>query len=98
MDKVLVLSCGTGGGHNSAARAIADRLNKDNCKAIFSEYLDIVNPKMTNIINKIYIKSTIGNGRIFKKVYKLGEIYDEMKLKSPVYALNKLSKKSFMTM
>lgn len=93
MDKVLVLSCGTGGGHNSAARAIVDRLNKDNCKAVFSEYLDIVNPKMTNIINKIYIKSTIGNGRIFKKVYKLGEIYDEMKLKSPVYALNKLSKK-----
>ena len=75
--KVLILSCGAGGGHNSAARAIVDRLNKDNCKAVFSEYLDIVNPKMTNIINKIYIKSTIGNGRIFKKVYKLGKLVYE---------------------
>ena len=77
MDKVLVLSCGTGGGHNSAARAIVDRLNKDNCKAVFSEYLDIVNPKMTNIIiNTAKPGVVIGHGgdeieKLKKEISKL---------------------------
>lgn len=94
MKKVLVLSCGTGGGHNSAALAIVEKLNKEGILAEFKEYLEIINPKLSTGINKLYIKSTIGNGKIFKKVYRLGELYDDrIKIKSPVYALNQLSKK-----
>lgn len=91
--KVLVLSCGTGGGHNSAAKAIVNELSHNNVTADFKEYLDIVNPKLKNLVNNLYIKSTTGNGRIFKRVYRLGTFYDNTKLKSPVYALNSLAKK-----
>lgn len=91
--KILVLSCGTGGGHNSAAKAIVDELNRHNATADFIEYLDIINPRIRNLVNNLYIKSTTGNGRIFKRVYKLGTLYDNTNFKSPVYVLNSLAKK-----
>ena len=91
--KVLVLSCGTGGGHNSAAKAIVNELNNNNVIADFKEYLDIINPRVRNLVNNLYIKSTTGKGRIFKRVYKIGTFYDNTNLKSPVYALNSLAKK-----
>ena len=90
--KILVLSCGTGG-HNSAAKAIVDELNRHNATADFIEYLDIINPRIRNLVNNLYIKSTTGNGRIFKRVYKLGTLYDNTNFKSPVYVLNSFAKK-----
>lgn len=93
MKKVLVLSCGTGGGHNSAAKAIVENLKEKGIQADFSEYMDIVNPKIKETVNNLYIKSTIGNGKIFKGVYKIGEFYDKTTFVSPVYALNSLGKR-----
>ncbi len=91
--KVLILSCGTGGGHNSAAFAIQESLNEKGIKADFIEYLDIINKKIKNGINKLYINSTKMNGKIFKRIYKLGELYSRTSFISPVYALNRLNKK-----
>ena len=54
--KILILSCGTGGGHNSAARAIQEKLLEKEIKADFYEYLDIINPKVGKEINKLYLK------------------------------------------
>ncbi len=92
-EKVLVLSCGTGGGHNSAAKAIQENLINKGIETDFIEYLDIINQKVRNRVNKLYINSTKNNGKVFKVVYKLGEIYQKTNLKSPVYALNFLNKK-----
>lgn len=92
LGKVLILSCGTGGGHNSAAKAIKENLVEKGLNVDFIEYLDIINPKIRNKVNNLYIKSTRANGKIFKVVYKLGEIYQKTNLKSPVYALNFLNK------
>ena len=94
--KVLVLSCGTGGGHNSAARAIQESLSEKGIEVDFVEYLEIVNTKIKNKVNDLYIKSTRGTGKIFKQVYRLGKIYSKTRLKSPVYALNSLSKKKLL--
>ena len=91
--KVLILSCGTGGGHNIAARAVQEDLISKGIEADFVEYLEIINPKLKDRINNIYIRSTRKNGKVFKRVYKLGEIYQKTKLKSPVYLLNGLNKK-----
>ncbi len=90
--KILILSCGTGGGHNSAALAVQENLLNRGIQADFVEYLDIINEKVRDKVNKIYINSTKGNGRIFKTVYHLGELYDKTKIKSPVYQLNSLNK------
>ena len=92
-EKVLILSCGTGGGHNSAAKAIQENLISKGIDTDFIEYLDIVNQRVRNNVNKLYIQSTRENGKVFKVVYKLGEIYQKTNLKSPVYALNFLNKK-----
>ena len=51
-EKVLILSCGTGGGHNSAARAIQEKLIDSGIETDFIEYLDIVNPSIRNKVNK----------------------------------------------
>lgn len=90
--KVLVLSCGTGGGHNSAAKAIQEELISRNIKANFKEYLEIINPRLKDGVNKLYIKSTNKNGKVFKTAYSLGKMYDKTKLISPVYLFNRLNK------
>lgn len=91
--KVLILSCGTGGGHNSAALAIKEELDRRDIENEFKEYLEIINTKVKDHINKLYIRTTGKNGKAFKTVYKLGELYRKTKIKSPVYALNSFSKK-----
>ncbi len=90
--KVLILSCGTGGGHNTAAKAIQEELLARNIETDFKEYLEIINPKLKDSINNLYIRSTNKSGKIFKKVYSLGKIYEKTRLKSPVYVLNSLNK------
>ena len=92
MKKVLIPSCGTGGGHNSAALAIQETLKEKGIQADFIEYLSIINTKIKNQINRLYIHSTKGQGKVFKVVYRLGELYQKTKLKSPIYALNRLNK------
>ena len=52
-EKILVLSCGTGGGHNSAGKAIAEAFQKRGIWCDFKEYLDIINPKVKNCVNQI---------------------------------------------
>ena len=91
--KVLILSCGTGGGHNSAALAVQENLKEKNVEADFVEYLDVINPKIKDSVNHLYIKTTHGSGKAFKVVYRLGELYQKTKLKSPVYGLNRLNKR-----
>ena len=90
--KVLILSCGTGGGHNTAAKAIQEELLTQNVQADFKEYLEIINPKLKDKVNNLYIKSTNREGKVFKNIYHLGKIYEKTKLRSPVYILNSLSK------
>ena len=93
MFKVLVLSCSTGGGHNSAASAITEELRNKGVQVDFKEYLDLINYKIANVVNKLYISSTKGNGAVFKRVYKLGELYEKTKITSPVYGVNKLHRR-----
>ena len=90
--KVLILSCGTGGGHNSASKAILEELLSQGLEADFMEYLEIINTNLKNKVNEIYLKSTNNEGKTFKVAYKLGEIYQKTNIKSPVYGLNQLNK------
>ncbi len=90
--KVLILSCSTGGGHNACAKYIKEQLTLNNISCNLINYLDVVNKKTADMIEKMYLTSTKKNGNLFKNVYKLGEIYNKSKIKSPVYMLNKLLK------
>ena len=72
--KVLILSCSTGGGHNACAKYILDELKLNNIDCEFKDFYDIVNKKMKNFSEKLYLSTLNGNGKIFKTVYKLGEL------------------------
>lgn len=94
--KILILSCSTGGGHNTCANYILEELKSNNIECIFKDYYDIVNEKNKAFAEELYLKSLGANGNIFKTIYKLGEIYSSTHIKSPVYLVNKgYSKKLF---
>lgn len=92
--KVLILSCNTGGGHNSCARYILQELKENNIDATFEDFYDIVNVSAKELSSKIYLSTLGRSGKIFKGVYKLGELYSKSKVKSPVYLVNNLHAKS----
>lgn len=91
--KVLILSCSTGGGHNAAAYAMKEQFDKRSIPCDVKEYLDIFNHKIAAVVNKAYVKTTSDNGKYFKGVYRLGELYDKTPLTSPVYTVNSMTKK-----
>lgn len=94
--KILILSCSTGGGHNSCARYIEEELKANNIECEFKDFFDIVNPKGKELSSKLYLASLKGNGKIFKGVYSLGEAYSSKGITSPVYLVNKLHKRSLL--
>ncbi len=88
--KVLILSCSTGGGHNSCARYIEEELKLNNIECEFKNFYDIVNASGNRMTEKIYLNSLKGNGNTFKNIYKLGELYSKSGVTSPVYLVNKM--------
>ncbi|MEI3529772.1 MAG: glycosyltransferase [Bacilli bacterium] len=92
--KVLLLSCNTGEGHNSAARALKEQLEEYHITCDFVDALGLANKKISKKITDLYVASTAGNPTVFKMMYKAGELYSKIKIKSPVYGMNKLCKKS----
>ncbi len=88
--KVLVLSCNTGGGHNSCGRYIQDELRLNNIECDFKNYFEIVNISKKDFSNKLYVKSIGKEGGLFKYVYQIGDAYDKTKIISPVYLVNKM--------
>lgn len=90
--KILVLSCSTGGGHNSCGHYIEEEFKENNVECDFVDYFDILGPKAKERVSKIYLDSTKRNGNVFKIAYKLGEKYSKTGITSPVYILNKLGK------
>lgn len=91
--KILILSCSTGGGHNSCAKYISEELKSKNIDYEFKDYFDIVNKKAKSLASKIYLNSLGKDGKIFKKVYKMGELYSSTKIKSPIYLISKAHRK-----
>ena len=87
--KVLVLTCNTGGGHNSCAKYIKDEFNNEGITCEILDYMSLASQKASLRAEKLYLDSTKGKGNIFKIVYKLGELYNKTGLKSPVYNFNK---------
>lgn len=88
--KVLILSCSTGGGHNSCAKYIESELKSNGISCDFKNYYDIVNVKADGVTEKLYLSSLKRDGKVFKNVYKLGELYRKSGVTSPVYLVNKL--------
>ncbi|HOO68216.1 MAG TPA: glycosyltransferase [Bacilli bacterium] len=92
--KILLLSCGTGGGHDSAAKALLERFQELNIECKIIDPIKLKNEKVSNNLNKSHIKLVTNTPNVFKKMYRLAELYGNLKIKSPIYGINKIFAKT----
>lgn len=86
--KILVLSCSTGEGHNSAAKAVCEALTLSGVEYEFKDPVSFYSEKVVKKVSSLYNNLIKKTPRAFGVVYKLGGAYDRSKLPSPIYALN----------
>ena len=86
--EVLVLSCGMGGGHNSAGLAVAEELRRRGHSVMFLNAYDLKDRKTSSCINNAYIGIAQRVPWLFGVIYFLGEAYRHLPVKSPVYWAN----------
>lgn len=90
MKKVLLLSCNTGEGHNSAAAAVAVELRKQGIAFETADPLAFKSERAKKTVAASYNNVIKNMPKIFSAVYKLGEAYSNAKLRSPIYYANSL--------
>lgn len=86
--KILILSCFTGEGHNSAAKAVAARLEIDGHEAVIADPVAFSSDKAQHFISSFYNNMIRKRPSAFGLLYKAGAIYTSTKLPSPVYYAN----------
>lgn len=91
--KVLILSCSTGGGHDSAAKALLEGFEKLDVECELLDPIKLTSKRFSNMVNKSYIDMVTNKPNMFKVVYHMGELYGKLKIKSPVYGVNKIFSK-----
>lgn len=86
--KALILSCNTGGGHNAAARAIAENFRAHGDEAVVLDYLKLAGEKVSDAVGNVYVETIKKAPGIFGLVYKLGMLVSRLFWRSPVYYVN----------
>lgn len=86
--KILILTCSTGEGHNSAAKAVAEVLNSRGIECEITDPLSLSGKKTGNVVATIYNKMISKIPILFGLIYKIGQLYDASHLPSPVYLAN----------
>ncbi len=87
--KVLILSCNTGEGHNSAGKALLEQFHKMGVDCEMEDALLFASGKVSRRASKIYVWSTVTFPTLFKGAYRAGKLISSAKGKSPVYLANK---------
>lgn len=85
----LILSCGTGGGHDSAAKAILKELQIRGHRAVMLNPYTLHSEKLAQRINSTYISMVQKTPRLFGAVYTAGQLYRKLPCRSPVYHVNR---------
>lgn len=86
--KALILSCNTGGGHNSAGRAIAEEMIARGDEAYVLDYLCLAGEGVSRLVGDGYVQIVKKTPKLFGVIYKLGMVVSKLMKKSPVYYLN----------
>lgn len=87
--EALILSCGTGGGHNSAGRAVAEELQGREHRVTFMDPYQLAGQRTSFLIDNAYIRLVQKSPKAFGVLYALGEMYRHLPFHSPVYCANK---------
>lgn len=85
----LVLSCGTGGGHDSAAKAVCEELKRRGHQVTMLNPYTLKSTELSDGINHTYISTVQSAPKAFGTVYKIGDLYRRLPFRSPVYFVNR---------
>ena len=85
----LMLTCGTGGGHNSACAAVAEAMAARGHRVTTLNPYTLKNDQVAEVIDKAYILLAQKAPNAFGAAYKLGDVYRKLPFPSPVYQLNR---------
>lgn len=92
--KVLILSCNTGGGHNSAARAIKEALEEAGNTGDIVDVLAFGGQTASDLVCDAYIEMVKKTPKLFGEIYKMGtrigQLNQQKGIRSAVYYINKL--------
>ncbi|MCI9149572.1 MAG: glycosyl transferase [Lachnospiraceae bacterium] len=86
--KILILSCSTGQGHNSAALAVYENLLSHQVDCEFMDALLFAGKKTSNAVCKTYVNVASKTPHLFGLAYRAGGIISNTHTKSPVYYAN----------
>ncbi len=85
---MLILSCGTGGGHNSAAAAVQEELLRRGHGVTLLNPLDLSGGKLAERVDHAYIDLAQAAPGGFGAIYAIGNAYRRLPWRSPVYFAN----------
>lgn len=94
--KVLILSCNTGQGHNTAGRALLEALTAHGIPAEMHDALSFGGERTSLIVSGGYVKMTQVRPAMFGRLYRAGAAISNPHIKSPVYFANSLYAKKLM--
>lgn len=95
--KVLILSCGTGGGHHAAAKAIEEELTRREVEVSLVDPFRLVSARVSRVVSNLYIRIVQKAPFLFGVIYMLGALVDKLPGFSPVYYANKWGAKHLKT-
>lgn len=87
---ILLLSCGTGEGHNSAARAIAEALEQRGAACTMADPLALHGRRTGAWVAGAYTRMIQKAPGAFNLLYKAGDLVSSERRSSPVYYANSL--------
>ena len=85
----LILSCGTGGGHNAAGAAVTDEFMRRGHNAIMLNPYTLHSEELARRIDHAYISTAQKAPKIFSAAYNAGQVYRQLPFRSPVYFANR---------
>ncbi|MBR5855151.1 MAG: hypothetical protein IKY87_05715 [Paludibacteraceae bacterium] len=88
--KILILSCNTGEGHNSCAKALKKAMDRRGIACEIQDTLALISATLSYRVSNAYVYST--RGSLFEMVYKLGGFVSNNtdSRQSLIYSANKL--------
>ena len=88
--RFLLLSCSTGDGHNSAAKALLEAAERQGVDAELRDPVSFGGERAKRAVAGAYNGMIRRAPRLFGAVYRIGDLYDRSRLPSPIYAANAL--------
>lgn len=92
--KILILSCNTGEGHNSAAHAICEAFKSQGNECEIADTLRFSGKRRTALVTSSFNSIIKRAPKVFGVAYKVSGIYSSTKLTSPIYFANTLYAKN----